>query len=69
MGYAAALQAGAALRNAEIVRLERMTYADEEAAWKLFQDRADKTYSRRLSLAHVLATDEHYCQEGFFIYP
>ena len=79
MGHAEALQTGAVLRNAEIVRLERVNSADEEAAWQLFQDRPDKDYSfthctscvlmRRLRLAHALATDEHFRQEGFAVYP
>ena len=79
LGYSEALQVGAVLRNANIVRLERVTSADEEAAWRLFRDRSDKTYSftdctsfvlmRRLSLSHALATDEHFRQEGFVVYP
>jgi hypothetical protein len=79
LGYSEALRVGAVLRNADIVHLERVTSADEEAAWRLFQDRSDKTYSftdctsfvlmRRLALAHTLATDEHFRQEGFVVYP
>lgn len=79
MGHAEALQAGTVLHNAAIVRLERINSTDEEAAWQLFQDRPDKTYSftdctsfvlmRRLKLSDVLATDEHFRQEGFAVYP
>lgn len=79
MGHEEALKAGGVLRNPEVVQLERVTSADEEAAWQLFQDRSDKTYSftdctsfvlmRRLKLSNVLATDEHFRQEGFAVHP
>ncbi len=79
MGHREAVKVGRVLRNSEIVQVERVTSDDEEAAWQLFQDRSDKTYSftdctsfvvmRRLGLSNVLATDEHFRQEGFAVYP
>lgn len=79
MGYAEAFAVGVTLRNAQVVHMERVTHSDEEAAWQLLQDRSDKEYSftdctsfvlmRRLGLAAALATDEHFRQEGFSVYP
>jgi hypothetical protein len=79
MGYHKALGVGEVLHNSQIVLLERITHADEEAAWHLFQNRPDKKYSftdctsfilmHRLKLFNVLATDEHFRQENFSVFP
>ncbi|MFB6272523.1 MAG: type II toxin-antitoxin system VapC family toxin [Salinibacter sp.] len=79
LGLDKAVQAGRVLRKADGVAIERITQADETSAWFLFQDRVDKTYSftdctsfvlmQRLGVDAALATDEHFHQEGFRVYP
>ena len=45
LGHSAALALGGALRDPDRVDIVRLTREDENAAWELFQNRADKEYS------------------------
>jgi predicted nucleic acid-binding protein len=79
MGHPAAVLVGEVLRDPDVVDLVRVRPRDEESAWQLFQDRADKTYSftdctsfevmRRLGLDRAATLDEHFRQEGFDVVP
>ena len=79
LGHQIAVKVGEVLLNPEVVELIRVSPSDEGSAWKLFCERADKTYSftdcttfvlmRRLGLTRALALDEHFGQEGFEIIP
>lgn len=75
LGSEAAVQAGNLLRDPSIVRLEPVMAEDEEAAWRLFQDRPDKTYSftdctsfvlmARMGIEAAATTDSDFEREGF----
>ncbi len=75
LGHAAAIKAGSLLRDSHETRLELVLPNDQEGAWKLFQERTDKTSSftdctsftvmRRLGIEEAATTDEHFEQEGF----
>jgi len=70
---------GLYIRSAREVRLEHPDAAEEAKAWRLFLDRPDKMYSltdclsfvimRRLGISEVIATDDHFRQEGFTVLP
>lgn len=76
---AIAARAGSYIRSAPEVRLEHPDAAEEARAWRLFLDRPDKMYSltdclsfvimRRLGISEVIATGEHFRQEGFTVLP
>jgi len=71
-------QAGATLLDTDVVDLVRVTSSDERAAWELFLQRPDKTYSytdctsfvlmRRLGIAQAAAFDADFEREGFEVY-
>ncbi|HWQ00420.1 MAG TPA: PIN domain-containing protein [Vicinamibacterales bacterium] len=75
LGHAAARKVGDLLGGGVAATLVRISAADEEAAWALFESRPDKTYSftdctsfvlmRRLGLRAAIALDEHFEEEGF----
>ena len=79
LGHRTAVRVGGVLLDSGVVELLRVNAADERSAWKLFQDRSDKTYSftdctsfavmRRLDLFEALTLDEHFAQEGFKALP
>jgi len=79
LGHRAALTIGNALRDPDRVDMVRVTVADEEAAWKLFGERADKEYSladcasfvlmRRLGIRGAVALDADFRREGFEAVP
>jgi uncharacterized protein len=78
-GHAAAAQLGAHLQDPEVVQLVRSVPDDERAAWTLFLERPDKTYSftdclsfvlmRRLNTAQAAALDADFAREGFTVLP
>lgn len=75
VSHRAAVTAGKALRDKDVVRLEWVSRKDETEAWRLFVDRRDKEYSltdctsfvvmKRLGLQAAAATDEDFAREGF----
>jgi hypothetical protein len=77
--HAIAARTGSYIRSAREVRLEHPDAAEEARAWRLFLDRPDKMYSltdclsfvimRRLGIGEVIATDDHFRQEGFTVLP
>ena len=77
--YSIAARTGSYIRSAREVRLEHPDAAEEAKAWRLFLDRPDKMYSltdclsfvimRRLGISEVIATDDHFRQEGFTVLP
>jgi uncharacterized protein len=79
LGHRVAAAVGAALLDADTVDLMRITAEDEQAAWQLFQNRADQRYSftdctsfvlmRRLRIDTALALDEDFRVEGFRLLP
>lgn len=79
LGHHAAKTAGSVLMNPEIVDLLRVTSEDEQAAWRLFLQRDDHTFSftdctsftimRRLGLSNALALDHDFRAEGFTVVP
>jgi len=79
LGHAVAARVGANLLAVDTVDLIRITPRDEGAAWSLFLQRPDKTYSftdctsfvllERLGLARVLALDDDFRREGFEVVP
>lgn len=79
LGWRVAQQVGEILLDPAVVDLVRLTARDEKAAWDLFRQRGDKTYSftdctsfslmKRLGLATALALDHHFWQEGFELVP
>lgn len=79
LGWRAAEQVGDTLLDRAVVDLVRLTARDEGAAWTLFRQRSDKTYSftdctsftlmHRLRLRTALALDHHFWQEGFEVLP
>jgi predicted nucleic acid-binding protein len=78
-GHALAAEVGTTMRSTRGIRIEHPDLAEESRAWRLFLDRPDKTYSltdclsfvtmRRLGLDTALATDQHFRQEGFVVFP
>ncbi len=77
LGHRTARQVGQVLLDVDTVDLIRVTAQDEGAAWTLFLNRADKSYSirdctsfvlmRRLGIQKALALDEDFRREGFEI--
>ena len=77
--HSIAARTGSFIRSAQEVRLEHPDAAEESKAWRLFLERPDKTYSltdclsfvimRRLGISEVIATDDHFRQEGFTVLP
>jgi uncharacterized protein len=78
-GHGLAAVVGNTIRSTRSIHLTHPDVAEESQAWRLFLERADKTYSltdclsfvtmRRLGLDTVLATDQHFRQEGFMVLP
>ena len=78
-GHAIAAKIGNVLLDADVADLVRVTADDERTAWRLFLDRADKTYSftdctsftmmRRLGLTTAATLDDGFTQEGFEVVP
>ncbi len=74
-----AVHAGTHLLDADIVHMERITPADEDAAWQLFQERPGRGYSftdctsmalmGRLGIEDVATTDADFAAEGFTVHP
>jgi hypothetical protein len=79
LGYQRAVKVGEVLLNPGVVELVRVRAGDERAAWQLFKERPDKTYSftdctsfvlmRRLDLATAITLDGHFGQENFEVVP
>lgn len=79
LGHAAAWRIGSVLRTPGVVDFLRVSSNDERAAWELFGQRPDKTYSfvdctsfvllRRLLHVRALALDADFRREGFFPLP
>jgi uncharacterized protein len=78
-GHDLAAVVGNIIRSTRSIHLAHPDVAEESRAWRLFLERADKTYSltdclsfvtmRRLGLDTALATDHHFRQEGFVVLP
>ena len=78
-GHAIATRIGEALLTPDVVDLVRVLDADERAAWALFHERPDKSYSftdctsfvlmRRIGLQMVVSLDDDLRQEGFVTLP
>jgi predicted nucleic acid-binding protein len=79
LGHAAATKVGNILLGGGFLDLIRVTPADEKAAWSLFSDRGDKTYSftdctsfvlmRRLGIGQAITVDADFAREGFQCLP
>ena len=79
LGHAAAVQIGSALRATDRLDYIRLTADDERAAWDLFGQRPDQTFShtdctsfvlmRRLKLRTAVALDDDFRAEGFALLP
>ena len=77
--HSTAARAGSFLRTSPEVRIEFPDAAEEAKTWRLFLERADKTYSltdcssfvimRRLGITDAITTDDHFRQEGFTVLP
>jgi len=75
LGHATALLVGELLRDPDVVDLVRVEATDEDEAWRLLQDRDDKSYSftdctsfaimGRLGLSHAATLDADFAREGF----
>lgn len=75
LGHAVAEKVGCVLLDSARVDLLRITPEDENAAWKLFCQRPDHTYSftdctsfvimRRLGIRTAAALDDDFASEGF----
>jgi predicted nucleic acid-binding protein len=79
IGHTSAVTAGQVLLDPDVVDLIRVTADDELAAWTLFEDREDQSYSftdctsfvlmRRLGIAVAIAVDDDFTREGFEVIP
>ena len=79
VGHSAALLVGKTLLDPKLVTLLHITPSDERASWKLFEKRADKSYSftdctsfivmRQQKIKAALTLDHHFAQEGFRVVP
>lgn len=79
LGHHSASQVGDILQRSPEIDLVSLTSGDERAAWALFLDRPDKTYSytdctsfvlmRRLGLGTSIALDDDFRREGFALLP
>ena len=79
LGHSIARSVGAVLLDPDEIDIVRVTVEDEQAAWKLFGQRADQRFSftdctsfalmRRLGLDEVLALDEDFRTMGFSLVP
>ena len=77
--HTTAARAGSFLRCSPEVMIEFPDAAEEARTWRLFLERADKTYSltdcssfvimRRLGITEAITTDRHFLQEGFIVLP
>ena len=79
LGRETAVRVGEGLLGGDLADLARATVKDEVAAWNLFRQRADKSYSftdcisfvmmRRLGLEQAAAFDDGFRREGFTVVP
>lgn len=79
LGHGVAVRVGEVLLDPDRVDLVHLTAGDESAAWSLFRERSDKSYSftdctsfslmNRLGISKALTLDEHFRQEGFDTLP
>lgn len=79
LGHPAAAGVGAVLLDADTVDLIRVTPDDERAAWSVFRERSDQSYSftdctsfvlmRRLRIGTAVALDDDFRIEGFQVVP
>jgi predicted nucleic acid-binding protein len=79
LGHRRAVAVGRTLLDLAVVEMLSVTAADERAAWSLFEQRSDKSYSftdctsfvlmRRGRIAAAVALDEHFAREGFAVVP
>ena len=77
LGHASAVRVGTGLRSGQIADVVRATTADENAAWTLFEQRADQRYSftdcvsfammRRMKIDAAAALDEDFDRERFTV--
>jgi predicted nucleic acid-binding protein len=75
LGHKPAVALGARLLHRPGLRIVRVQPEDEQAAWRIFQQYADKDFSfidctsfavmRRLRIPHALTFDRHFQQMGF----
>lgn len=78
-GHAVAVAFRRALENSKLLEILWVTETIEEAAWKIFEKRSDKTYSftdctsfalmEAEAIRNAFAFDEHFSQEGYNIVP
>lgn len=78
-GHEVAVRFGDRLRDGSTADLVRVEREDEDGAWELLRERADKTYSftdcasftvmRRLGLSLAIALDVDFKREGFDVLP
>ncbi len=78
LGHKAAVALGTVIRSGGVA-IVHVTPADEDAAWALFCDREDKSYSftdctsfvvmRTLGLEAAVTLDDDFRQEGFKVLP
>lgn len=78
-GHGAAVHLGERVRDPAVCRLERVTAADEDAAWVRFRERPDQGYSftdctsfvlmERLGIRVAAALDGDFAREGFGVVP
>lgn len=79
LGWQVAHRVGEMLRDSRLTRLERISPADEEAAWSIFSDYADKSFSftdctsfalvRRIGFSLCLAIDDDFRSFGLHCVP
>ncbi len=79
LGHGVAAKVGETLLDPEAIDMIRIKPGDEEGAWRLFLERADKKYSftdctsfelmRRLGIGHAVSLDDDFSQEGFDVEP
>lgn len=79
LGHGAAAKVGEILQDPAVTDLVRVTAGEEAAAWRLFLDRPDQSYSftdctsfvllRRLGLGQAAALDADFRAEGFETVP
>jgi predicted nucleic acid-binding protein len=79
LGHQSAVTVGRTLLNPMVVARIHVAPSDEKAAWSLFEERPDKSYSftdctsfvlmRRQRIAKAVTLDVHFSQEGFEVLP
>lgn len=78
-GAEAAISFGQRIRSSQFCRFVQLSAEDEVAAWQIFVQYSDKSWSytdcsclalmRRLGIEQALATDRHFHQMGLTVVP